>query len=389
MSTRARATAAEIVLPCLDLEPAVDFFTERLGFGLDMIMPADDPAVAVLSGHGVRIRLDRDGVGDPGMLLLSGEGFAAEQLTAPNGTRIHLLDATAPLVVPDSPPIFELSRPDGSAGGVGRAGMYYRDLLPARQRGRFIASHILIPEGGPVPDYVHHHRIRFQMIYCAAGWVRVVYEDQGQPFVLEAGDCVLQPPNIRHRVLESSANLEVIEIGSPAEHETGIDRVLSLPTPDVRPERCFSGQRFVLHRAATASWQPWRMAGFECRDTGIGTATEGLAGARVVRPGVPAARGTAVAGPAADGSAAPELASHNGELQFWYILAGAATLSIEGRTDEPLSKGVAVAVPPGMSHRLTGPSGDLELLEVTLPALLEESPDEAQQAAAKGGPCRS
>ena len=27
-------------------------------------------------------------------------------------------------------------------------------------------------------DYVHFHRIRFQMIFVASGWVDVVYEDQ-------------------------------------------------------------------------------------------------------------------------------------------------------------------------------------------------------------------
>jgi quercetin dioxygenase-like cupin family protein len=41
------------------------------------------------------------------------------------------------------------------------------------------------------------------MIYCHRGWVRVVYEDQGEPFVMHPGDCVLQPPGIRHRVLEA------------------------------------------------------------------------------------------------------------------------------------------------------------------------------------------
>ena len=98
------------------------------------------------------------------------------------------------MVVPPLAARLELTRAaHGDAGGVGRAAMHYRDLLPARQGGRFIASHITIPDGGPVPDYVHHHRIRFQVIYCRRGWVRVVYEDQGPPFVLEAGDCVLQP----------------------------------------------------------------------------------------------------------------------------------------------------------------------------------------------------
>ena len=91
---------------------------------------------------------------------------------------------------------------------------------PGRLGGRFIASHITIPAGGPVPDYVHYHDVRYQSIHCVRGWVRVVYEDQGPPFVLEAGDCVLQPPGIRHRVLESSPGLEVVEVGSPAAHPT-------------------------------------------------------------------------------------------------------------------------------------------------------------------------
>ena len=38
--------------------------------------------------------------------------------------------------------------------------------------------------------------------------------------MLRAGDCVIQPPLIRHRVLESSDHLQVIEIGVPAEHVT-------------------------------------------------------------------------------------------------------------------------------------------------------------------------
>src|SRR5207244_1095094 len=127
------------------------------------------------------------------------------------------------------------------------------------------------------------HEVRFQMIYCRAGWVRVVYEDQGAPFVLAAGDCVLQPPRIRHRVLESSSGCEVIEVSSPAEHETRVDHELALPTPQVRLERDFAGQRFVRHERASATWRPWRFEGFEARDLGIAAATGGLAGACVAR----------------------------------------------------------------------------------------------------------
>ena len=130
---------------------------------------------------------------------------AGETLIAPNGTRIDLVDDGAGYVLPDNAPSLSIVRApdvdDDDPFGVGRAGMEYRDLLPDRWGGRFIASHIRIPGGGEVADSVHYHRIRFQLIFCARGWVDLVYEDQGPPFRLEAGDCVVQPPEIRHRVL--------------------------------------------------------------------------------------------------------------------------------------------------------------------------------------------
>src|SRR5262245_11435730 len=191
---------------------------------------------------------------------------------------------------------------------VGRAGMEYRDLIPGRLGGRFIASHIRIPGGGETQDYVHYHKALFQMIYCKAGWARVVYEDQGPPFALEAGDCVLQPPEIRHRVLESSAGFEAIEVACPAEYETRADHEMRLPTGEVFPERLFGGQRFALHRAREANWSPWRLDGFEARDIGIAAATNGLAAARVVKSN------SAVMA-MADGRA--------GELLFLFVLQGA------------------------------------------------------------------
>lgn len=164
---------------------------------------------------------------------------------------------------------------------VGRAEMLYRDLVPGRDGGRLIASHIRIPTGGPVPDYVHFHTVRFQIIYCWRGWVRVVYQDQGPPFVLEAGDCVLQPPRIRHRVLECSPGLEVIEVASPAEHATAADPELALPTAWLRPDRLFEGQRFHRHRMAGAGWE--RRGALDWRDLGIAEATGGVVSAGVAR----------------------------------------------------------------------------------------------------------
>jgi mannose-6-phosphate isomerase-like protein (cupin superfamily) len=363
---------AQVVLPGPDLDDTISFFADTLGFRLLSIWPADDPRRAVMDGHGLCIELQRDGDRPPGELrLLCREPLPGtaigDVLTAPNGTRIELRAAEPAFAVPEGRATFTVSRADADTDWVvGRAGMRYRDLLPDRQGGRFIASHIAIPHGGPVPDYVHYHRIRFQLIYCHRGWVRVVYEDQGEPFVLEAGDCVLQPPEIRHRVLEASPGLEVVELSCPAEHVTMVEHGFDLPTAARRPDRDFGGQRFVRHQAAGATWQPWRVTGYEARDTGIAAATDGLASVQVVRP-LASAAGAPLDG-ATRGAATPVTARHDAELWFLFVLDGAVTIEAEGHLPEPLTVGGSVAVPAGLAHRLEDPSADLELLEVALPA---------------------
>lgn len=312
----------EAVIRVPDLTESIEYFTSRLGFRLDMIVPADDPVVAILTGQGLRLRLESPG----------GAALGIDRQSA----------ATPELIV---------TRFDPADGWhAGRAGMLYRDLIPDRLGGKLIASHIRIPDGGPVPDYVHYHKVRFQMIFCRKGWVRVVYEDQGPPFVLEAGDCVLQPPGIRHRVLESSSGLEVIEIGSPAVHETWSDHDLQLPTPDACPGRIFEGQRFVHHRSRDAIWSPWRHPGFEARDTGISEATGGLADVRIVR--------------GEKGADAPVL-RFAGRLLFLFVLKG--EMNLNARELHRLQAGDICVVPPNSDYALqAGP--DLELLEVILPA---------------------
>lgn len=341
------AGAAEVVLPCPALEPASEFFA-GLGFRVEAIWPADSPSAMVMSGHGLRLRLERGASGDPGTIALRMPGAAGEERIAPNGTRVIIAPLDPPVELPPLAPSLQISRLEDAAWIDGRAGMRYRDLIGDRYGGRFIASHIHIAAAGPVPDYVHYHRVALQLIVCARGWVRVVYQDQGPPFVLEAGDAVLQPPELRHRVLECSADLEVIELSAPAVHETRADhdRVLGGPA---RPGRRYGGQRFLHHRADAAAWRPWRLGGFEARDLGVGAATGGLARAEVAR--------------CRDAGVAPAPWSHGGELLFGFVLAGSAALET-GDREVSLGAGDAFSLPAGLEAALLDPSGDLELLEI-------------------------
>ncbi len=358
--------AAQVVLPIAQLDATVNFFTTRLGFRVDAIFPADHPTIAVLSGHGLTVRLQPGDTSAAGELrLLCGDpaviGGDQRVLRAPNGTIITLVDTYEAMAVPPVAQSLVVCRmADDASWGTGRAGMQYRDIIPGRQGGRFIGSHIRIPHGGPVPDYVHYHRVRFQMIYVHRGWVRLVYEDQGEPFVMHAGDCVLQPPEIRHRVLDSGDGLEVIELGCPAEHETRADHEMTLPTGRNDPRRSFGVQRFVRHEVATAAWLPWDRSGiaqpgFEHRDLGIADATDGCAGVRVVR--------------AAGGGGSTVALAHAGEFMFGFVLAGTMHLDCAG-PGGPVALGDAdtFVIPAGMVHRWTNCSEDLAVLDVTLPA---------------------
>ncbi|MDO9525338.1 MAG: cupin domain-containing protein, partial [Gemmobacter sp.] len=225
---------------------------------------------------------------------------------------------------------------------------------PSRLGGAMIASHIRIPDGGPVPDMVHFHKVGFQLIFCIKGWVDVVYEDQGGPIRLHAGDCFIQPPEIRHRVLEASDGIEVIEIGVPADHVTEIDHDMTLPTPHLRPDREWQGQRFVHNVGSAATWGPFRIPGLICRDTTIAANTRGVAGVQVVRRGtgaIPAVR-------------------HEADILFGFVMAGQITLHGEGKAPFTMTPGDACVIPPGMITRFADPSEDFELLEVALPGVV-------------------
>lgn len=304
---------SEREIVCDDLGLAIDDLRSE-GFRLDLIYPADNPHSATLSKLDERARVTRS----PGASLPS-----------------DLL----PAFVPD----FVLTLA-GAAPGEGRAGMLYRDLVPGRLGERYIASHISIPKGGPVADWVHFHRIALQLIYVRRGWVRVVYEDQGEPFVMHEGDLVLQPPEIRHRVLESSPGLEVVEISAPALHATLAEHHFDLPN-GTNPLRMFGGQSFLHHVGSQTPWSPFD--GGEAQETAIFEATGGLAEVRTIRP---------------SGSSYLKFEPHRGELVFGFVLEGSAALKFRG--SHQIGADDSFVIPPDEPWSLEELSEDLRLLHV-------------------------
>ncbi|QUJ76385.1 cupin domain-containing protein [Sulfitobacter albidus] len=347
---------AEFLLPTDELRDDLPFFTKTLGMRLETIFPADDPSVASFSGHGIRLRIEKGADAAPGHLRIltdDPDSFAggARELTAPNGTRITLAPLTPQVARIETQHEFAVRRlADEAPWVIGRAGMHYRDLIPSRLGGSIIASHIRIPDGGPVPDMVHYHTVGFQLIFCYRGWVDVLYEDQGDVMRLHAGDCVTQPPGIRHRVVEASPNIEVIEIGVPAEHVTTIDHDFTLPNGVGDPNREWDGQTFVHHTKDAATWTPFRLPGFTARDTGITKGTKGIAGIQVVRR--------------AEGETRPF--THDADIHFTFVMEGTMTLHADGHAPRTLEAGDGFVIPPGLQAAYRDASADLELLEVAL-----------------------
>ena len=58
-------------------------------------------------------------------------------------------------------------------------------------------------------------QITFQLVYVLKGWIEFEYEGHGV-VRLEADSCVHQPPEIRHREVGHSEDIEMLEIVLPA-----------------------------------------------------------------------------------------------------------------------------------------------------------------------------
>ena len=96
----------------------------------------------------------------------------------------------------------------------------YRDLGIKRVTAGQIDAHVIRAAAGTdFSSQPHLHRTTFQLVYVLKGWIEFEYEGQGT-VRLEAGSCVYQPPEIRHREVGHSEDVEMLEIVMPADFKT-------------------------------------------------------------------------------------------------------------------------------------------------------------------------
>jgi mannose-6-phosphate isomerase-like protein (cupin superfamily) len=111
--------------------------------------------------------------------------------------------------------------PGAFEGGL-RSYAEYRDLSIADATGGMVRAHVIrmIPPCDPaVVSKRHYHEVDFQMIYVLKGWIKGEYEGHGVVTMRE-GSCWLQPPRIKHSVLDYSDDCELLEIILPADFKT-------------------------------------------------------------------------------------------------------------------------------------------------------------------------
>ncbi len=111
--------------------------------------------------------------------------------------------------------------PDAFEQGLRRYAQY-RDLGIAAATGGLARAHVIkmIPPCDPAEvSKRHYHDVEFQMIYVLKGWIKGEYEGAGEVTMYQ-GSCWLQPPKIKHTVLDYSDDCELLEIILPADFET-------------------------------------------------------------------------------------------------------------------------------------------------------------------------
>ncbi len=111
--------------------------------------------------------------------------------------------------------------PDAFETGLRRYA-HYRDLGIAAATNGLARAHVIkmVPPCDPAEvSKRHYHDVEFQMVYVLKGWIKSEYDGAGI-VTMRQGSCWLQPPKIKHAVLDYSDDCELLEIILPADFET-------------------------------------------------------------------------------------------------------------------------------------------------------------------------
>ena len=180
---------------------------------------------------------------------------------------------------------FQVSRSEGAEWGDGLRDYFeYRNLgIQKATADQFRALLLRVKdekEGtGPITmghhtTGLHRHEVEFQMVFVLEGWMRFVFEGEGE-HLFEAGDCWVQPAGITHNELECSDDLVAFEFVTPAVHETvPLDELAGSPPTE---------QKFHVSKASDAAFGDGLRPYFEYRDLGINDATNGKFKAHLLR----------------------------------------------------------------------------------------------------------
>ena len=116
---------------------------------------------------------------------------------------------------------FVVSHAQGATFARGLRSFYeYRDLgIKEATAGRVDAHVIRAAAGTEFSSQPHLHKTSFQLVYVLKGWIEFEYEGQGR-VRLAAGSCVHQPPEIRHREVGHSEDIEMLVIVLPGDFKT-------------------------------------------------------------------------------------------------------------------------------------------------------------------------
>lgn len=121
------------------------------------------------------------------------------------------------------PQRFVASHPHASSFVEGlRSYAAYRDLGIAAATDGMVQAQVIRfipPCRSEEVSKLHYHDVEFQMVYVLKGWIKSEFEGQGAQ-TFNAGACWIQPPRIKHKVLDYSDDCEVLEIILPAEFDT-------------------------------------------------------------------------------------------------------------------------------------------------------------------------